>query len=209
MAAAATGPALAAPVPPPAVTGQVGIWACASCHGRQGEGALNVPRLAGLAPDYLRKQLDDFATGKRRNESMALIAQSLGSAEKRQLADYYAALATPSTARPALGGDLARGERLVLRGDWSRNIPPCMACHGASAFGVGGSFPALAAQHPEYTATQLAAWVSGDRDNAPEKLMNGIALALGNADRRAVADYLATLPPVPATASKEVPDARP
>ena len=57
---------------------------------------------------------------------------------------------------------------------------------------------ALAAQHPAYTASQLAAWVGGGRNNSDVQLMNEVARNLSDADRRAVADYLATMPPVPA-----------
>lgn len=39
------------------------IMACASCHGEHGEGmdGTNYPRLAGLNPFYIKKQLEDFA----------------------------------------------------------------------------------------------------------------------------------------------------
>ncbi len=201
-----------APTPvPPAVQalvnqGRGGAWACASCHGAMGQGSVNVPRLAGLPADYIAKQLGDYVTGARRNESMAYVARTLSRADRAALGAYYSTMRAPSTARPSLGGDLVRGEQLVLAGDWSRNIPACTSCHGPSAFGVAPEFPALAAQHPAYTAGQLAAWVSGERDNARQKLMNAIARNLSDADRRAVSDYLATLPPVPATQMKEKSD---
>jgi len=37
--------------------------ACITCHGRQGEGdfVMGIPRLAGLHPDYIKKQLEDYA----------------------------------------------------------------------------------------------------------------------------------------------------
>ena len=46
-----------------ATKGRDGIPACAGCHGAQGEGntAAGFPRLAALNPDYLAKQLHDFA----------------------------------------------------------------------------------------------------------------------------------------------------
>ena len=37
-------------------------WACASCHGDEGQGAQNIPRLAGLPAGYLVKQLHDRLT---------------------------------------------------------------------------------------------------------------------------------------------------
>ena len=179
------------------------VWACASCHGVRGEGRGNVPRLAGLPADYIAKQLGDFLAGRRDNESMAIVARSLSPTQMQSLGRYYATIRTPSSARPELGGDIARGETLALQGDWAKGMPACFSCHGPSGFGVAPEFPALAAQHPSYTAGQLAAWRGGTRRNSPVEMMNRIATALGDADRRAVADYLATLPPVPAAAPKE------
>jgi cytochrome c553 len=178
-------------------------WACASCHGAAGEGGANVPRLAGLPEGYIVKQLQDYVSGRRRNETMQTVAGALSDADRRGLARYYSALRTPSTARPELGGGLKRGEQLALYGDWSKNLPACFSCHGPSGFGVAPNFPSLAAQHPAYTASQLAAWVGGQRDNSDVQLMNEVARNLSDADRRAIADYLATLPPVPAVSDDE------
>jgi cytochrome c553 len=178
-------------------------WACASCHGAAGEGGANVPRLAGLPEGYIVKQLQDYVSGRRRNETMQTVAGALSDADRRGLARYYSALRTPSTARPELGGGLKRGEQLALYGDWSKNLPACFSCHGPSGFGVAPNFPSLAAQHPAYTASQLAAWVGGQRDNSDVQLMNEVARNLSDADRRAIADYLATLPPVPAASDDE------
>ncbi|OYW38244.1 MAG: hypothetical protein B7Z42_08450 [Brevundimonas sp. 12-68-7] len=197
------GPAVISAFADPAVLrlvnqGRGEAWACSSCHGAAGQGGANIPRLAGLPEGYIVKQLQDYVTGRRRNESMQTVAGALTDAERRGLARYYSGLRAPSTAKPELGGDVSRGEQLALYGDWSRNLPACFSCHGPSGFGVAPGFPSLAAQHPAYTASQLAAWVGGGRNNSDVQLMNEVARNLSDADRRAVADYLATLPPVPA-----------
>ena len=43
------------------------LAACAGCHGSQGEGieARSAPRLAGLQPQYLARQLSSYASGLR------------------------------------------------------------------------------------------------------------------------------------------------
>lgn len=175
--------------------GTANIWSCASCHGDKGEGTQTVPRLAGLAPAYLAKQLHDFSKGTRISDSMAYVAKSLSETQITELANYYGAMSSPSSAQPALKGDLARGEKLALAGDYSKNVPACFTCHGTSGIGVGAQFPGLAAQQPAYIAHQLAMWAGGARHNSPLGLMAGIGKALSDEDRRAVADYLASLPP--------------
>ncbi|REF73374.1 c-type cytochrome [Paracoccus versutus] len=200
-------PAIAQAGPDPAISdlifaGKGDVWSCASCHGGLGQGAENTPRLAGLSQGYIAKQLQDFREGERQNEHMSFVAKGLSDAEIEGLAAYYAGLRVASTAQPALGGDLARGERIALQGDWSLGVPACFSCHGPSGFGVGAEFPALAAQQPAYLASQLAAWAGGHRNNSPLGLMDRISKALPESDRRAVADYLASLPAVPAVEQK-------
>ena len=180
--------------------GRGAAWSCASCHGALGQGHVTIPRLAGLNPAYIVRQLNDYATGKRGSASMKIVTSSLTKAEMERLALYYSSLSAPSISQPALDGDMRRGEQLALRGDWSRNVPACFSCHGPSGFGVGATFPALAAQDPAYTAAQLAGWLSGTRNRSGLALMHNVAVGLTESDRRSVADYLATLPPVPATA---------
>ena len=125
-----------------------GPWSCASCHGASGQGSLTVPRLAGLDQGYIARQLRAFASGERQDEIMTIVARAISPNEIQRQARFYGALRSPSTARPDLGGNIDRGERLALYGDWSKNIPGCFSCHGSSGFGVGTEFPALAAQHP-------------------------------------------------------------
>lgn len=178
--------------------GKGDVWACASCHGALGQGGETVPRLAGLPAAYIVKQLNDFKSGSRTDESMRLVASGLTAADMQGLGAYYAGLRVPSNARPILGGDLARGRLLAIQGDWRNGVPGCFKCHGSSGFGVAPAFPGLAAQQAPYIARQIDDWAGGTRRNSPLSLMQDIAKALSTDDRRAVADYLASLPPVPA-----------
>ncbi len=179
------------------------VWSCASCHGAKGEGNGNIPRLAGLSAGYIAKQLNAYAVGLRINHNMQYVAEKLSQDEMLGLARYYAAMESPSAAGPELGGDLERGRELAIHGDWDIDVPACYSCHGSSAWGVEQAFPSLAAQQPAYTYAQLAAWTDGRRQNSPVQLMQGISHALSDADKRAVSDYLATLPAPPA---QEAPD---
>ncbi|GGE65866.1 hypothetical protein GCM10011533_17730 [Streptosporangium jomthongense] len=178
-----------------AVNGKGATWSCASCHGEDGAGNSTAPRIAGLAPGYITKQLHDYENGARKNANMEYVVQELNEEQMLALGQYYGALESPSSASPDLGGDIRRGRQLAQQGDWRVEVPACFSCHGSSGWGVSQAFPAIAAQHPSYTAVQLSNWKSGRRSNSPVKLMHGVAMALSDADIRAVADYLATLPP--------------
>lgn len=171
-------------------------WSCASCHGAAGEGNLSTPRLAGQPAAYVKKQLEDFAAGKRANESMALVARSLSADDMEKLARYYSGIRAPAAVQASLGGDLARGEALAKSGDWKQNVPACFSCHGANGEGVAPGFPALAGQKSDYIFAQLTAWHAGERKNSPQALMDGIARSMSIQDMRSVAEYLGSLPAV-------------
>ncbi|MGO1499935.1 MAG: c-type cytochrome [Marinobacter sp.] len=178
-----------------AINGKGATWSCASCHGDEGAGNSTAPRIAGLAPGYITKQLHDYVSGARKNANMEYVVQELNEEQMLALGKYYSSLESLSTASPDLGGDIKRGRQLAQQGDWKVEVPACFSCHGSSGWGISQAFPALAAQHPSYTAVQLSNWKSGRRSNSPVKLMHGVAMALSDDDIRAVADYLATLPP--------------
>ena len=103
--------------------GRGDAWACASYHGGSGQGSGDVPRLAGLPAGYIANQLSQFASGKRRNDTMQVVARNLTPDEMIGIGRYYAGVYAPSTARPALGGaiDAAtkgnKDERIFLRAD--------------------------------------------------------------------------------------------
>lgn len=174
-------------------------WSCASCHGEAGQGNLNTPRLAGQPAEYLHKQLQDFKTGLRHNESMSVVARALSDEDMAKLASYYAGIKLSTTIAPTLGGDLSRGRMLAEKGDWKTDVPACFSCHGMSGEGVAPGFPALAGQKPDYIFGQLAAWHQGERKNSPQVLMDGVARRMSFEDMRSVADYLGSMPSRPTT----------
>lgn len=177
--------------------GQDHIWGCTSCHGDEGEGTKNIPRLASLPAGYITKQLHDFAEQRRLNANMQYVVSGLTEQQMAAIGEHYSKMESATAATPRLGGDLKRGRELALEGDWSLDVPACFSCHGSAGWGVGEAFPAIAAQQPHYTYTQLANWKSGRRANSPLGLMENIASALSEQDMRAVADYLASLAPPP------------
>jgi len=176
-----------------------GAAPCIACHGVDGAGQEQAgnPRLAGLDTAYLEKQLDDFASGTRGSAVMQPNASALSTDERHALALYYSrlplppALATPATPMPPAD---SLGARLATRGDWDRDVPGCVQCHGPAGVGVGAHFPPLAGQPAAYLAAQLQAWQQGTRHNDPLQLMQHLSTALSAQDIRAVSAWFAAQP---------------
>jgi len=80
----------------------------------------------------------------------------------------------------------------------------CAACHGANGRSDLPGTPVLAGQHSFYAITQLFLFREGRRDNPA---MTAVAKGFSDADMRGFADYIGTLPPVPAPAASAPPDA--
>ncbi|NMG35342.1 c-type cytochrome [Azoarcus sp. TTM-91] len=170
--------------------------ACTSCHGADGQGlgAAGFPALAGVSAAYVAKQLADFRSGSRINPVMQPIAQALSEGEIAAVASRVSAMPGPVIKRVTRADEASgMGATLALRGAWERNIPECVACHGPGGAGVGGGFPPLAGQSPEYLAAQLNAWRQGTRKNDPNDLMGHIARGLSEEEVKAVSEYFAGL----------------
>ena len=80
----------------------------------------------------------------------------------------------------------------------------CAACHGADGRSDIPGTPALAGQHSFYAITQLFLFREGRRGN---EAMTAIAKQMTDADLRGFADFIGTLPPVPAPPPPTPPDA--
>lgn len=86
---------------------------CVACHGTDGEGGVTfgAPRLAGMSPWYLVRQLEDFRAGRRGGEgapaeAQAMRAMAVGLPEGKSL-DVAAALAS-LPGKPSAAGSAAR-----------------------------------------------------------------------------------------------------
>ncbi|MGN6318400.1 c-type cytochrome [Trinickia sp.] len=66
-----------------------GTPACASCHGAQGQGNGQFPRLAGQHADYLMRQIRVFQNGSRANAPvMSAVAHTLGNEDAKAVAAF-------------------------------------------------------------------------------------------------------------------------
>src|SRR6476619_2845862 len=80
----------------------------------------------------------------------------------------------------------------------------CAACHGANGRSDMAGTPVLAGQPSLYAITQLFLFREGRRDNAA---MTAVAKTLSDDDMRGFADYIGTLPSVPAPVPAAAADA--
>jgi len=71
-----------------------GVPACMTCHGPQGHGTPQLPRLAGQHPRYIEDQLKQFNSRERNNDNavMHTVASKLSELERNAVAEYIATL---------------------------------------------------------------------------------------------------------------------
>lgn len=164
--------------------------ACFVCHGLDGGGnGAGAPRLAGLHPGYLDRQLEAYASGLRRHSAMEYIAHRFTPSQRLSVSAFYASLPFDPSAMPN-----AAAPRLYVEGDRARGLLPCAECHGLRGEGVGPANPPLGGQPAPYLAEQLQKWRRSERRNDPLKVMLEISRRLSPGEISVLAAYAARLP---------------
>jgi cytochrome c553 len=163
---------------------------CAACHGPNGHSANGLwPNLAGQHASYITEQLKSFKSGQRANPVMQPLVTTLSDQDIDDLAAYYAA-----QTEAGLEADPSywqAGEKIYRGGVRDRNVPACIACHGPIGRGnAPGKYPALRAQHAEYTLKQLRDYASKERKTGPAGIMQTVAGRLSEEEMRNVASYI-------------------
>jgi cytochrome c553 len=136
---------------------------CFGCHGPNGNSANPAwPTLAGQNAIYVGEQLELFRSKVRDNPVMTALAAPLTDADIADLAVFFAAQ-TP-TGLEADPSYWKAGQQVYMRGDETRAIPACTACHGPIGRGnPAAGYPALRAQQSVYTVKQLNDYAQGTR----------------------------------------------
>lgn len=152
-----------APDPAVATSAMQRVAACVNCHGADGGGqlALHTPRIGGLEPWYIARQLRLFQQGLRGMTTddvygsyMRSMVLMIKDAEIDVLAEHFAAL-EPAPERAVLDGDASRGEALYA---------VCSACHGERAEGIAElNTPSLVGQSGPYMVRQMEHYRDGLR----------------------------------------------
>src|SRR6202140_3898511 len=154
--------------------------ACAPCHGVNGvpTDPKTMPIIWGQQANYLYKELHDYKSGDRNSPIMAPVVADISLPDLRQLANYFAAKPWP----PKQGSGAA--------GTPPAGIAQCQPCHQPN-FEGGAPAPRLAGLSYEYLAGAMTSFADGTRTNNGD--MPGFMKALSEADRDAMARYLAGL----------------
>lgn len=182
---------------------------CQECHGVDGNIHANneagkIPKLAGQHPAYLLKQFNDFRSGDRHHDFMAMMARTVDDATAVDIFAHYAS-------QPVMQGsgagkdDNPLGKKLYLEGDSARQIQACTNCHGADGRGLATNqsspieglalefIPIIGGQDWHYLDQQLRDWRSGERSNSSDGIMNKITANLRDDEIKALTDYISSL----------------
>lgn len=171
------------------------VAACASCHGKQGQGASDgfYPRIAGKPAGYLYNQLINFREGRRTYPLMAYLVDHQSDNYLKEIAEYFSNQHPPYSAPQAVtapSSTLERGRLLVMSGDTVKNVPACVACHGQTLTGMAPTIPGLVGLPKDYLNAQLGSWKDGTRHAAAPDCMAQIISRLSVADLNAAVAWL-------------------
>jgi len=178
------------------------VQACVVCHGEQGKATSDgyFPRIAGKPAGYLYNQLLNFRDGRRTYPLMTYMLAHLSDEYLMEMAEYFASLHPPYPApqSPAVSAAvLDHGRLLVQEGDAKRDVPACIACHGANLAGVAPALPGLLGLPRDYINSQFGAWQQGRRHAAAPDCMAQITSRLDMHDIGAISSWLAAQPVPP------------
>jgi cytochrome c553 len=161
---------------------QAGKNAAATCTGCHGDGGVTktpgMPSLVGLDPKYFVDAINDYKSGKRKNELMKSMAAAISDAIANDIALYFA-LQKPAPAKTPAPGNAEAGKAAAAS---------CAGCHGEQGVSGTPATPSLAGQDAEYFAAALRAYKDGTRNN---ETMKGMVASLDDTAIKNLAAYYA------------------
>lgn len=159
---------------------------CLGCHGipgyRNAYPSYRVPKLGGLAEDYIVIALQGYRNETRGHPTMRAQAATLSDQDMQDIAAYFASQGELEQGKPRGGAQIARGQEKAA---------VCAACHGQGGISATGNWPSLAGQHEDYLKNVLGQYKSGTRT---DPVMAGQVMNLTDADIDDLAAYFAALP---------------
>ena len=160
---------------------------CSGCHGENGVPMdKTIPVIWGQRREYLLKELHDFKTGHRKNETMAAIVDSLSKTDMEELASYFSKKQWPTQEQAAPPADVVSKALAVI------NQLNCRDCH-QDHFQGDYVRPSLRGQSEDYLLKTMTDFHTGERANFPA--MSALMKSLNEDQLKPLAAYLASLPP--------------
>ena len=178
-------PADAGPLDHP---GYAKAFSCSACHGFAGNSrSATMPILAGMNPAYLKKALQDYASGKRPSAEMEPYAKMAIHLGVDDVASYFAAQTRQPTSIAADPAAVARGRAASQQ---------CVICHGPAGKGdPAKGIPDLSGQPAGYLASQMALFKADRRSpgDEPLKAMKALMKTIPEAQIPDLAAYYSSL----------------
>lgn len=128
--------------------GAVKAVTCSACHGDAGNSRSDaVPILAGMAPQYFKKTIQDYASGKRPSPEMEPFSKAVLVLGVDEIAQFFGSQKKAPTTVPADRGAAARGRAASAL---------CQNCHGPEGKGYPeNAVPDLTGQPAGYLRHQM------------------------------------------------------
>jgi len=158
-------------------------FTCSACHGFAGNSRSDsVPVLAGMAPTYFKKALQDYASGVRPSPEMEAYAKMALQLGVDDVAGYFAGQARTPIARTLDAAAVARGRAASVQ---------CAACHGPDGRGdPARGVPDLRGQPAGYLESQLRLF-KADRRSPGDDALRRVKALMRTLDDTTLADLAA------------------
>jgi cytochrome c553 len=180
-----SGPAEAGPLDQP---GYAKTVTCSACHGFNGNSRGEaVPSLAGMAPGYFKKAIEDYAAGRRPSAEMEPFAKQVKALGVDEIAAFFAAQRREPTPQKLERGAAERGRAAATQ---------CAACHGAQGQGDPAKLvPQIAGQPAAYLRNQLLLFKADKRSPGDAELtkMKAVLATIPDATLADLAAYYSSL----------------
>ena len=176
--------------------GEGKVAMCIGCHGIIGYQSTfpevyKVPRIAGQNARYIAAALEAYKKGDRKHPTMRGIATSLSEQDIADVSAYYEQLGKGQAAElPAPRPPAAAVAALLQKG-------ACVSCHGDNfSKPIDPSYPKIAGQYPDYLYEALKAYRNDTHHTwgRGNPVMAGMAKQFSNAELKAMAKYIGSLP---------------
>ena len=133
------------------------VITCSACHGQNGNSKSDMmPIIAGLDPAYFKKQIENYAAGKRPSPEMEPYAKEIQFLGLDEIAAFFAAQKREPTLIRVSPDAVAKGKVAAA---------PCAICHGNDGKGDAARLiPSLAGQPPGYLGQQMLLFKQDTRD---------------------------------------------